>query len=90
MNSKSPNNFRWSIRLTSGLWIYIGIASKLQRENNFVGNYDEYAIIYSASSGQVHKEKNTIQIDTIKAESGDEIDFRFLPKQKKFSFSIVC
>ena len=90
INSKSPNDFRWSVRLTGGNRIYIGIASQLQRKSAFVGNYDQYAIIYSPAYGTIHKDRNQIQIETIKAESGGEIHFRFQPKLKKFSFSIVC
>ena len=89
MNSKSPNDFRWSVRLTGDNLVYIGIASRLQR-NNYVGNYDEYAIIYSPQHGKIYKESGRVAIDAIKAESDAEIHFRFQPKLKKFSFSIVC
>ena len=90
MNSKSPNDFRWSIRLNDDLRIYIGIASQLQRKNAFVGNYDEYAIIYTPYAGKIHKERNKIRIDTLTAGIHEEIHFRFQSKLKKFSFSIVC
>ena len=74
---------------TSGNRTYIGIASQLQRKNAFVGNYDEHSIIYSPAYGKIHKDRNQIHIDTIKAESGGEIHFRFQPKLKKLLFSLV-
>jgi len=87
MNSKFPNDFRWSIRLTGDSSIYIGIAAKeLQRERTFVGDYDEFAIIYFPSTGKIYK--NGREIDYIKGECGGEIHFRCQPKQKKFSLAI--
>ena len=90
MNSKSPNDFRWSIRLTGDERIYIGITSQEQSEDSFVCNYDKYAIIYSSYHGKIVKESNTIEIDANKAEPDGVIHFRFQPKLKKFSLSIVC
>ena len=87
MNSKSPNDFRWSIRLTGDTSIGIGIASQLQRKENFVVNYDEYAILYYRCTGIIYHKSKNIEIDI---ECGGEIHFRFQPKQKKFSFAIVC
>ena len=93
MNSKSPNDFRWSFRLTGDPYIFIGIASKLQRKSgykNFVGNHDEYAIAYSPKTGEINKGFNAIIIDGIKAGPDGEIHFTFQPKLKKFSIAIVC
>ena len=94
MNSKSPNVFRWSIRLPRDPPIYIGIASKLQRENTFIANYDEYAIIYCPNNGliSIGREGNKIlsNAKAIEFERGEAIHFRFQPKLKKFSFAMVC
>ena len=93
MNSKSPNDFRWSIRLNDDLRIYIGIASQLQLETTCIGNYDEYAILYCCYAGKIclHETRSKKIIDAIEVGSADtEIHFRFQPKLKKFSFSIVC
>ena len=70
--------------------IYIGIASKLQRKNDFVGQYDEYAIIYFPHTGKIYKKGQKNEIYAIKVESSGEIHFRFQPKLKKFSLSMVC
>ena len=90
MNSKSPNDFRWSVRITGHVFdFYIGIASKLERKTNFIGSYDEYAIIYAAQDGSIRKQRNSVCINTSKAKSGEEIHFRFQPKLKKISLTLV-
>ena len=73
MNSKSSKKFRWSVRLTSdsSTSIYIGIASKLERKDDYIENYDENSVLCT------------------NAKSGDEIHFRFQPKLKNFSISLV-
>ena len=55
MNTKSPFDFRWCIRVTGGLWIYIGIASKLQQKNTSIGDYDKNAILFSPRAWTVSK-----------------------------------
>ena len=90
MNSKSPNEFRWSVRITGHVFdFYIGIASKLDPKSYFIGNYDEHAIIYAPHDGSIHKEKNQVSINASKAKSGEEIHFRFQPKLKKISLTLV-
>jgi len=69
---------------------YIGIASKLQRIDKFIGHYDEYAIIYAPYLECVWKGKKKIQTGIIKLNPGEDIHFKFQPKLKKFSFSLVC
>ena len=48
MNSKSPNDFRWSVYCDSGYWYDIGIASKLPRRSthgdHWVYDCDPYCI----------------------------------------------
>ena len=91
MNTNSLNDFRWSVRLTGGNWMNIGIASGLQRTTQCIINYDENAIIYHPYNGNIFKNMTTkIHQKTNEAENGDEIHFRFQPKLKKFSISFVC
>ena len=71
---------------------YIGIGSKLQRKHNYIGGYDEYAIIYNPYNGTLSKGLNgrSNQLEVIKLKPGEDIHFRFQPKLKKFSISLVC
>jgi len=50
MNSKSPNDFRWSVYvstyLAGGNWIDIGIASKLQPIQDIIYDYDQHCILF--------------------------------------------
>ena len=91
MNSKSSQDFRWSVKLAAGSWANIGIASNLQREkNSIIASQDANAIVHNPFYGLIVAEKKSIQSNLIKAKPGDEIDFRFQPKLKKFSISFVC
>ena len=93
MNTKSSQNFRWSIRLTGNGWIYIGIASKLERMNDYIENYDRNSILFCPLNRKIYKGSSRTNklSDTITctAKNGDEIHFRFQPKLKKFSISLV-
>ena len=90
MNTKSSQNFRWSMRLTGDGWIYIGIASKLERKNDCIENYDENSILFSPFDKIICKGLSKHFPSNIAiAKSGDEIHFRFQPKLKKFSISMV-
>ena len=50
MNSKSPNDFRWSVYvstyLAGGNWIDIGIASKVQPTQDIIYDYDQHCILF--------------------------------------------
>ena len=92
MNSKSSNDFRWSIRLTDNNdWINtcIGIASKLQETDHNIAYQDENAIVFYPFHGIIRKGQTAIQKNIIAAKEGDEINFRFQPKSKKFTISFV-
>ena len=89
MNSNSANDFQWSVMIKEG-WIRTGITSELQRKKGWIEDFDENAIIYSPCYGTIWKNKRKVQGDITKLESGDEIHFKFSPKLKKFSISIVC
>ena len=88
MNSQSVNDFRWSVRITSAAWIFIGIASKLQQDK-WIEEIDENAIIYFPHDGEIYTGNKLFQENIIIAKNGDEVHFRFQPKLKKFSISFV-
>ena len=88
MNSESANDFRWSVRITSAAWIFIGIASKLQQDK-WIEEIDENAIIYFPHDGEIYTGNELFQENIIIAKNGDEVHFRFQPKLKKFSISFV-
>ena len=92
MNSKSLNDFRWCLKITG--WIYVGIASTLQRTDGFIGDQDENSFTFVVvTMGTILKGKTAIQvgIDTriLNDKREDEIQCRFQPKLKKFSFLFV-
>ena len=94
MNSKSSNDFRWSVRLTDSGWIGLGIASNVLVQNELsetFNYYDENAIVYFPFAGSIWKGKASIKRKGLarNVTSGDEIHFRFQPKMKKFFISLV-
>ena len=94
MNSKSSTNFRWSVRLTDDDdddddW-YIGIASKLEQKDDYIENYDKNSIFFSPSTSQIYKGSLLgLPSNITNATSGDEFHFKFQPKLKKYSISLV-
>ena len=94
MNSKSPNDFRWCVEVTGGLWISIGISSGLRQVNEGIEDYDEKAILcilYSEEDsyeGDIYLGKTEIHEDIVISKS-DEIQFLFQPKLKKFTILLV-
>ena len=99
MNSKSSNDFRWSVRLTGNnrKWKGLGIASNelVQNElSEMIIDYDENAIAYMYHpfyhpAGNKWRGRTHIQQVNTYLKSGDEIHFRFQPKMKKFLISFV-
>ena len=92
MNCKSSNDFRWSVRLISGdAGIYIGITSKLQAKDDWVESGDTNSIVYSPLAKHIYKgTSESFECKILpKANTGDEIHFKFQPKLKKFSISLV-
>ena len=91
MNSKSGNDYRWSVRITSiqNTSIYIGIASQFQGIYYTIVDYDHNAILYYPASGNIYIGGNLIHEGIIHAQYGDEVHFRFQPMLKKFSISFV-
>ena len=90
MNSKSSQDFRWSVRLNGGSWIGIGIAAKLQLKDDLITQYDINSIIYHPMTSEITTGKINRGVNFINAKAGDVIQFRFQAQLKKFSFSFVC
>ena len=94
MNSKSSNDFRWCLRITGRTWICVGIASTLQRTDIDIYDQDENSIIFFlGATGTIYKGKTKIQegidIPFLNDKPEYEIQCRFQPKLKKFSFLFV-
>ena len=90
MNSKCPNNFRWSVVLrTDKIPIWIGIASKLQRTDDNINSYDEHAILCFPTGGSFFHGEVSEGAKNLVVGSGNEIHFIFQSKLKKFSIILV-
>ena len=93
MNSKSSNDFRWSVRLADIKWVCFGIASNELVQNELpetINTNDKNAIVYYPYSGSIRKGQILVQtLPTTNVTPGDEIHFRFQPKMKKFLISFV-
>ena len=104
MNSKSSNDFRWSVRLTQAdtgnvkvRRLGLGIASNELVQNelrkitiDIINYYDQNAIVYYPFFGKIRKGEDLVQTYTTRnVTSGDEIHFRFQPKLKKFLIKFV-
>ena len=90
MNSNSANDYQWSVKITDGTGIRIGIATKLQRDEGRIEDNDQNAIIFSTSYGTIRKGKKLIHQDISKTEPGNEIHFRFSADSMMISMTIVC
>ena len=84
MNSESPHDFRWSVRLTAG-FTHIGIATETPKDSKL----KHYAITYEPYNGKIYEGFQMLKNDISEAINGDEIHFRFQSKLKKFSISFV-
>ena len=89
MNTKSSKTFRWSVRLIGDSWVYTGIASKLEQRRAWIEDYDENSIIFYPYMSKICKGTKESPSNITNVKSGDEIHFRFQPKFKKFSVSLV-
>ena len=94
MNSKSSNDIRWSVRLTDGGWICLGIASNELTQNEqyhkqHINLKDENAIGYFPYTGMIRRGRTAKKTMPTNVKYGDEIHFRFQPKMKKFFIAFV-
>ena len=91
LNTKRTDEVVWSVRNISNdddsSYYSTGIATKLQTVKRWIENYDENAIIYD-NDGYLRLGEN-ITVNLIHATEGDEIHFRFQPKLKKISLTLV-
>ena len=90
MNSKSSKTFRWSVRLTGNSSVSTGIASKLERKDDWIDSYDENSIFFDPYNEKIYNGMGKYFPSNItNLKPGDEIHFRFQPKLKKFIISFV-
>ena len=104
MSTKSETDFEWSVKLI-GHSFFVGIASQLKREDSYVCNYDENAILYCSDNHssvisileintkykKTFNQKRTKRIhkNLPKQKTGDVIKFRFEPQRKKLVIDLV-
>jgi len=91
MNSKSPNDFRWCLKIACGWRISVGIASTLQRIDEYIEDQDENSLTFLVlTKGTILKGKTEIDdgidVPLLTDKRECEIQCRFQPKLKKFSF----
>ena len=90
MNSKSSNDFCWSVRITDDQCTAIGIATKLKQINEPIYNkQDENSIIFYPCHGNIWAGQTVLHEGISKTKSGAEYHFRFQPKTKKLLISFV-
>ena len=90
MNSKSSNDFRWSVRITDDPWVAIGIASKLKRINGTIHDkQDENSIMFFPYVGNIWSENKISYRGLTRTKSGAECHFKFQPKMKKIVITFV-
>ena len=91
MSTKSETDFEWSVKLIGDRWFHVGIASQLKRENSFINNYDQNAILYRSYDGYsvISIGSNVIHENLPEQETGDVIMFRFEPQRKKLVIDLV-
>ena len=94
MNLESSKTFRWSIRLTGNGEVYIGIASKLERRDIWIDDYDTNSILFSPFGSKIYIGRSKSFISNISdyinnVKIGEEVHFRFEPKLQKFTISFV-
>ena len=94
MSTQSPTDFEWSLKLIGGSLFCAGIASELRREDSYIDDYDENAILYwfydnPDDESEILVGSSTVHANLKKHESGDVIRFRFQPKRKKLLIDLV-
>ena len=92
MSTQSPLDFEWSVKLIGGWRFCVGVASRLERINSFIVEYDQNAILYR--SWESHFPDIQIGSDVIHAgvteyQMGDIIRFRFQSHAKKLLIDLV-
>ena len=92
MSTQSPTDFEWSVKLNGGCNFSVGIASELKRENQYIEEYDQNAILYRSYRGALPDIKtgsDAIYDNVMKHKTGDVIRFRFQSKAKKLLIDLV-
>ena len=91
MSTKSATGFQWSIKLIGDTHFYVGIASKLEREQSLICETDSKAILYysNISSPVIQIGRRFVHSNLTEQKTGDVIHFQFLPQTKKLVIELV-
>ena len=95
MSTRSPTDFKWSVKVIHGSSFCVGIASKLNRKYSYIDEYDSNAILYYCWSqsesgiGNLCNGMGIVHSDLKEYKSGDVIRFRFKPQRKKLLIDLV-
>ena len=92
MSTQSPTDFEWSVKLIGGWRFCVGVASRLERINSFIVEYDQNAILYRSWESHlpdIQIGKLVIHGNVTKHQLGDIIRFRFQPHAKKLLIDLV-
>ena len=88
MNTKSPKDFEWSVKLIGNEHFHVGIATQFQNKSGHIAGYDKDVIFYS-SDGKIRIGHEIKYIIEEKQESDDVINFRFQSRKKQLYIKIV-
>ena len=91
MSTQSETDFEWSIKLFGDRYFYVGIASQLEREYDFIWNYDHNAITFFSNEKDpvIRIGSNTVHRNLPEQKNGDVIHCRFEPQRKKLVLTLV-
>ena len=91
MSTRSAIGFEWSIKLNGVGHFYVGIASQVVKQDSWIIQIDQNAILYHSdvSSPVIKIGNNTILSNLTQQKAGDVIHFEFRPKTKKLVIELV-
>ena len=88
MNTKSPKDFEWSVKLIGDQHFHVGIATQFQNKGGHITGYDSEAILYS-SDGNIRVGNKTKYRMDVEQKSEDIINFIFQSRIKKLAITTV-
>ena len=91
MSTKSAIGFEWSIKLIGDTDFYVGIASRLERDQLLICERDVNAILYhsNGNSPVIQCGTRVMHSDLLEQITGDVIHFKFQPQTKKLVIELV-
>ena len=91
MSTQSATGFEWSIKLIGDTDFYVGIASRLERDQLLICERDVNAILYhsNGNSPVIQCGTRVMHSDLLEQITGDVIHFKFQPQTKKLVIELV-